>query len=161
MNLSIKEASTDDIPVIHELAAEIWRQYYPEIISAEQIEYMLDKMYSETSLQEQLKNGHRFFLASAEKPVGYFSFQQLSQHDFFLHKLYVKTNGHRKGVGKQMLDLLLQMLPHDSTLRLTTNRRNYKAINFYFKNQFIIEEVKDIDIGNGFWMKDFVMLRKI
>lgn len=161
MNLSIKEATLNDIPVIHELAADIWRQYYPDIITVEQIEYMLDKMYSEASLKEQMNNDHRFFLAIEDKPVGYFSYSQLSTHDFFLHKLYVKTSGHRKGAGKQMLDHIIKLIPTGSSLRLTTNRKNFKAINFYFKNDFIIEEVKDIDIGNGYWMKDFVMLRNI
>jgi diamine N-acetyltransferase len=52
------------------------------------------------------------------------------------------------------------LIPDTSELRLTVNRKNFKAINFYFKNGFIIESVKDFDIGNGYLMEDFVMLRK-
>ena len=38
--------------------------------------------------------------------------------------------------------------------------QNYKSINFYFKNGFVIERVADFDIGNNFVMNDFVMIWK-
>jgi ribosomal protein S18 acetylase RimI-like enzyme len=44
------------------------------------------------------------------------------------------------------------------SIRLTVNRENYKAINFYFKLGFKIEKVADFDIGQGYVMNDFVML---
>ena len=44
------------------------------------------------------------------------------------------------------------------TLRLTVNRQNYKSINFYFKNGFVIEKTADFDIGSGYFMNDFVMV---
>ena len=47
------------------------------------------------------------------------------------------------------------------TIRLTVNRKNHIAINYYFKNGFMIEEVKDFDIGDGYEMNDFVMLKKV
>jgi ribosomal protein S18 acetylase RimI-like enzyme len=47
------------------------------------------------------------------------------------------------------------------TIRLTVNRQNYKSINFYFKNGFKIERVEDFDIGSGFWMNDFIMIKQV
>jgi hypothetical protein len=38
---------------------------------------------------------------------------------------------------------------------------NYKAINFYFKNGFVIESLLDLNIGEGFQMNDFVMTLQI
>ena len=38
------------------------------------------------------------------------------------------------------------------------NRMNYKAVNFYFKSGFTIEKVADFDIGDGYFMNDFVMI---
>jgi ribosomal protein S18 acetylase RimI-like enzyme len=49
---------------------------------------------------------------------------------------------------------------HPKTIRLTVNRQNFKSINFYFKLGFKIEKVADFDIGNGYFMNDFVMLWK-
>ena len=159
--LIINPAAEKDIPVIHKLATEIWHAYYPDIISVEQISYMLEKMYSESSLIKQMKEGHRFYIAHREEqPIGYFSYSKSESNNFFLHKLYIKTSEHHKGQGTQLLKHLFDLLPKDHNLRLTVNRKNYKAINYYFKNGFVIEEVKDFDIGDGFFMKDFVMLRK-
>jgi ribosomal protein S18 acetylase RimI-like enzyme len=47
-----------------------------------------------------------------------------------------------------------------NAMRLQVNRKNVKAINFYFKNGFVIEDAKDFDIGSGYFMKDFVMIKK-
>ena len=52
------------------------------------------------------------------------------------------------------------VIEQESAVRLTVNRKNFKAINFYFKQGFIIEEVKDFDIGNNYEMNDFIMLYK-
>lgn len=162
MNMVIRKATSDDIPEISRLAAEIWWAVYPDIITNEQIEFMLDKMYSASSLLQQLESGHQFFIAEENhKPVGYYSFSEKETGKYFLHKLYIKTNVHRKGSGHILVNHLVNSLPANSELRLTVNRRNYKAINFYFKNGFVIEEVADFDIGNGFFMEDFVMIKKV
>ncbi len=160
--LTITKAGKDDIELISRLAKEIWVTYYPPIISDEQIEYMIEMMYSVKSLREQLKEGHTFYLAYAlNEPVGYLSYSEKGNNNYYLHKLYLKTTEHHKGLGSELLNFLVTLLPSQSRLRLTVNRKNYKAINFYFKNGFYIEEVMDFDIGKGFFMKDFVMLKKI
>ncbi|MEP7265351.1 MAG: GNAT family N-acetyltransferase [Bacteroidota bacterium] len=161
MNITIRKASENDIAIIHQLAEEIWRKYYPEIISDEQIEYMLKQMYSAESLLQQMREGHDFYLAiENNQTIGYYAASEVSPGKYFLHKLYIKNTIHRKGTGQQLFDHLTSKLPTGAELRLTTNRKNFKAINFYFKNGFTIEEVKDFDIGNGFFMNDFVMVRK-
>ena len=45
-------------------------------------------------------------------------------------------------------------------VRLHVNRQNFKAVNFYFKNNFVIEGVKDTSIGHDYYMNDFVMIRR-
>lgn len=161
MNITIRKATENDIALIHQLAEEIWWKYYPEIISNEQIEYMLKQMYSEESLLQQMKEGNEFYLAFDNyEAMGYYSTSEVSPGKYSLHKLYIKTSIHRKGSGQQLLNHLLNKIPAGAELRLTTNRKNFKAINFYFKNGFVIEEVKDFDIGNGFFMQDFIMVRK-
>ena len=50
----IKNAGIDDIPLIRELTFRVWPQTYASILSQEQIDYMLDMMYSEASLKKQI-----------------------------------------------------------------------------------------------------------
>jgi diamine N-acetyltransferase len=160
--IKFKKAELSDIPIIHELAEKIWRKHYPDIISNEQIDYMLLKMYSQNSLKEQFEEGHQFMMILMDdKPLGYLSFSNKGGGNYFLHKFYIDTGQHRKGLGKLLFDFSFSKIPDIKTIRLTVNRKNYTAINYYFKNGFNIEEVKDFDIGNGFMMNDFVMVKSI
>ncbi len=160
-NFSTRKATEDDIPLINSLAQKIWRLHYPSIISLEQIEYMLEKMYSTEALSQQLLDGHHFeFCFTDKKPIGYCSYSRQENENYFLHKMYIDTTQHHKGIGTWFFKQVFGKINDIKNLRLTVNRKNHTAINFYFKNGFIIEEVKDFDIGKGFWMNDFVMLKK-
>jgi GNAT superfamily N-acetyltransferase len=157
--MQVREAQRSDIPIIHELAHKIWMAHYPAIITMEQIDYMLEKMYSMESLTQQLNTGHQFYILSDDNSdLGYLSFNQIEEGNYFLHKFYIDTQHHRKGLGHFFFDTVFKALPNLKTIRLNVNRTNIKAINFYYKKGFIIEEVKDIDIGNNFFMNDFQML---
>ena len=65
-----------------------------------------------------------------------------------------------KNIGSLLLEAMLSSLPEAIVVRLQVNRSNFKAINFYFKKGFVIESAADFDIGNGFFMNDFVMIKK-
>lgn len=153
-------ATEKDIPMIAELADKIWRAHYPSIITIAQIEYMLPMMYSADALRKQMSDGHEFTLAySGNVAVAYASVSNKGEGCFFLHKFYVDTNIHGQGLGGKLFNYLLEKYK-PAEFKLTVNRRNIKAINFYFKNGFVIQEAKDFDIGGGYSMDDFIMVRK-
>lgn len=159
MDLHFKKAQQQDVGLIAALADRIWKKHYPEIITMEQIDYMLKAMYSKDSLEKQLKEGQEFTLVYVgETPIGYLSISDKGDGQYFLHKFYVDVNEHRKGVGTQLFHNVLQSNPDLQSIELTVNRANYKSINFYFKLGFHIQRVADFDIGNGYFMNDFVMI---
>ncbi len=159
----LRAAKSEDLPEIGALAERIWREWYARIISTQQIEYMLQRMYSTENLRAQMQQGQEFHLLFVEgQPAGYCSIspdKEAGKGAYFLHKFYVDTARHGQGLGSQMLDYLLRFYA-PAALRLTVNRANYVAINFYFRKKFVIERVADFDIGGGYFMNDFVMLRK-
>jgi GNAT superfamily N-acetyltransferase len=160
MSTSLRQATPADIKQIAALAEKIWRAHYTPIIGTEQVDYMLKKMYSAESLLEQQQNGQQFFLAENNNEIiGYLSISA-NGNDLFLHKFYLDMHEQGKGLGKKFFAALLSKFPEMKTMRLQVNRMNYKTINFYFRLGFVIEEAKDFDIGNGFFMEDFVMLLK-
>ncbi len=162
MELEFKKASKADAEVIADLADKIWRKYYIDIISLEQIEYMLKKMYSIESLTQQMDNGHQFMIAYKKGlPVASISISSTDNKNYFLHKFYVDTGLQREGVGSQLFGYVLSGIRSAETIELTVNRQNYKAINFYFKNGFRIKEVADFDIGDGYFMNDFIMIKQL
>jgi len=160
----IIKAGQSEIPIIRQLSERIWMDYYPAIISVDQIRYMLDKMYSEVSLLEQMNvMGHQFLLLMDENhPAGYASFSRKnneSPHRFRLHKLYVRTELHGRGRGKELLQYISKEVVSagGKELELNVNKRN-PAIGFYTKMGFRVESEALIDIGNSFFMDDFIMV---
>lgn len=157
--LKLIAATYKDTDTISELAKLVWNQHYPEIISQQQIDYMLDLMYSRQSLTEQMQTkGHLFFLIqSGTNNLGFISMSPTANNQWFLNKFYINQNNAAKGIGGKAFHLILEKFsPHK--ISLTVNRKNYKSINFYFKLGFKIEQVADFDIGNGYVMNDFVMV---
>jgi len=154
----LKEASIADIPAIASLAQLIWNQHYPEIIGQKQVDYMLEKMYSDASLHEQMsEKQHRFFLVQLHNaPVGFLSVHHEGNNNWFLNKFYIDQRNAGKGLGFAAFKNLLALI-RPAKLTLTCNRQNYKTINFYFKLGFKISRVADFDIGEGYVMNDFVM----
>jgi len=160
--LTYKKAGKNDAPVIAALADRIWKKYYSSIITMEQIGYMLEKMYSAESLAQQMEEGQEFTLVYRDQePVGYISISTKDDLHYFLHKFYIETAEQAKGIGTAVFNYILNELKSAETIELTVNRQNYKSINFYFKNGFTIKEVADFDIGNNYFMNDFVMIKKI
>lgn len=161
MELVFKTATPEDVDDIAQLADKIWKVHYPSIISIEQIEYMLNKMYSSEALLKQMELGHVFTLVYLNNlPLGYVSISTNDNKNYFLNKFYILVDEHKKGIGSELFNYLLNKIKDAETIKLTVNRQNYKAINFYFKNGFTIKEIADFDIGNGYFMNDFVMIKK-
>lgn len=154
------KATTQDIPTIRAIAHECWPLAYTGIISKEQIAYMLEKMYSETSLMQQMTlDGCEFILAeSKETIVGFASFSQVDSARVKLHKLYLLSAEKSKGYGKALMDQVIQRsLDYGAKiLELQVNKQN-PAIAFYKSQNFIIQKELLIDIGGGFVMDDYVM----
>ena len=163
MEITFKQLDPEtDIPELSALAARIWNAYYPEVITQEQIDYMLGQSYNAESLKKQMTEDNHVFTGAYidGKMAGYISVSTDGLGEYFIHKLYVDTSIHKKGIGKALFEFVFKDKKY-TAIRLTVNRQNFKAVNFYFRIGFIIERVADFDIGNGFVMNDFVMVCKL
>ena len=161
--LSIRNASTTDIPHIRELTFNVWPQTYRSIITKEQIDFMLEMMYSEASLTEQMNNGHQFVIINdTDEPVGFAAYQEIEPSLFKLHKIYILATQQGKGTGKFLIEHIFNTIQQRGavSLQLQVNRNN-KAKDFYEKLGFKIIQEADFDIGNGFFMNDYVMEKKM
>jgi GNAT superfamily N-acetyltransferase len=160
---SIQYATTAEIPLIRELTYKIWPQTYAPILSQEMIDYMLDMMYSETSLQKQLEEGCRFIIVYDEgEPVGYASYQETAPCQYKLHKIYVLASQQGKGTGRFIIGHILSVIrPLGArSLELQVNRQN-KAKGFYEKLGFTVTREMDLDIGGGHFMNDYIMVKNL
>ncbi|MBP8066941.1 MAG: GNAT family N-acetyltransferase [Pedobacter sp.] len=161
----LRKAKEEDIAIISDLAEQIWPQTYSSYISEAQLRFMLDKMYNRDELLRQFQDDHVFLIASENgKDVGFagFSLVDHTNNGYKLHKLYVLPEMHGKGVGKILINEAVSQaaLEGGKTIQLNVNRNN-NAKDFYLKVGFNIKETVNLDIGNGFFMNDYVMEKAI
>src|SRR5687768_1594650 len=105
---SIERASVNDIPLVRELTYKVWPQTYAGLLSQEQIDYMLEVMYSPSSLEKQMKEGAQFLFVYDEKePVGFASYQEMEPGIYKLHKIYVLPSHQRRGLGRFVIDHIM------------------------------------------------------
>ena len=156
MQVEIRKATIADIPIIRELSETIWKRHYIEIISMQQIEYMLDKMYSVKKLEEEINHAdYTYFIAFVNNELaGYIAISSSDKKNFMLHKFYILAEKRFKGIGEKVFNLVFQSF---DSISLFVNRQNYKSVNFYFKMGFKIADVIDNNIGDGYFMNDFIM----
>lgn len=157
----LRKGTEEDIESIRLIAHQTWPDAYKEMISTEQINYMLQKMYNKNELLSQFMQGYVFLLAAGEdKDLGFavFSNYNLKSQIYKLHKLYVLPQTHGQGVGKLLIDEVINVVRRSGgkTLALNVNRKN-KAVEFYQRMGFNIKETVDLDIGDGFLMNDYLM----
>lgn len=150
---------------IKELAEEIWPCTYSSILTNGQISYMMDLMYSESALQQQLNNGVLFYLVLFnDQKVGYTAIEPNYKdgNQLYIHKLYILPQLQGIGLGKKVIESITDIAKKKelSSISLNVNRFN-KALFFYEKFGFNIEKEEDIDIGNNYYMNDYVMQKKV
>lgn len=161
----IERAHAEHLAEISALAGVIWRVHYPGIITPGQIDYMLARMYDVNVMWRELEQGIAWFRALADGALrGFASVGPTeSATEFKLHKLYVHPDWQRNGIGSALLKHCeaLSRTRGATTLMLNVNKRNEKAIAAYLKRGFTVRESIVADIGGGFVMDDYVMVRTL
>jgi len=165
--MMLRTATLTDRALIRSISERTWPSTYGHIISQEQIDFMLDWMYSDESLEKQMDSGCVFYIASIKKEneqwddVGFCSVgpeETKSSKSHKLNKLYVLPAAQGTGSGKALLVKAIEFAKAagSSSIFLQVNKHN-DAYSFYLKQGFIKEAEFKFDIGNGFYMDDYVM----
>ena len=162
MTTHIRRAAIEDIPVIRGMAEIVFPETYKEILSPNQIDYMMEWMYSEKSLRQQISSeGHIYYIAYHDgQPAGYLSLQQEGEDTFHLQKLYVLPTYQGIHLGQRLFEQAIaaikELHPTPCQMRLNVNRWN-KAFTFYQKMGMTKVDEGDFAIGNGYYMNDYIM----
>ncbi len=161
--LKITTAAAIQLPVISKLANQIWWHTYSSFISEQQINFMLNDMYSLTSLQNQLAKKHIFKLANYQnKYCGFASYSKTNDVGVYkIHKLYLHQKTQGLGLGKIFLTSIENELVNlgATAVHLNVNREN-KAQHFYLKQGYQILKTVNIPYHN-FMLNDFVMCKHL
>lgn len=165
--IEFRNARLSDWNKIKKIAHNTWPATFGNIISMEQIMYMLKVNYNKLSLQKQMGEfGHHIILAEkGKRPVGFISYEinYKSEPQLMIHKLYILPNMQGLGIGIKYLQLMSEtaLKNNNYQLCLKVYYQNVKAIRFYEKNGFVKTGSETLDIGNGYKICDDVMTKKI
>lgn len=164
-SLAFERLSQKNLYEVLPLAECIWREVYREILSLEQIDYMLEMFYSESVLAEKVKQPKLYFYLVKENQnnIGFFEVEiDFDDNTAKLHKIYLLPEVHGMGFGKKVLDFAEQIaLEHQQkSLVLNVNKQN-PAKSFYLKQGFTVYDQGVFDIGNGFVMDDDLMKKTL
>ncbi len=164
--ITISEAGLSDIKTIQEITNITWPITYGEILSKEQLDYMLGLFYSDEALTKQIENKEQLFylISDTESTIGFIGIEHHYKNEAItkIHKIYLLQETQGKGIGKMVINKIEKMAleNNSATLVLNVNRFN-SALSFYKKIGFEIKETVDIEIGKGYLMEDYVMEKKI
>lgn len=158
MNVEVKMLDDADLALIEKYSPEIWKATYSEILSEDQIEFMLNLSYSLDSLIDQKSSGCVFFgFFSGQKFIGFTSLFPKTEDILRIEKIYLMPENQGKGVGRYSINFIKDFAGKKGfkILELNVNRNN-KALNFYQKQGFKI--IQEIDIPlNKYILNDYVM----
>jgi ribosomal protein S18 acetylase RimI-like enzyme len=166
VNVRIDALEARDIDELCRLARAVWLHHYPPIIGAEQTEYMLRQRYDPQVIRAELAGGGIWWdVLREDGAMQAFasSFRTEEPGTLKLDKLYVHPARQRQGFGARLLDHVCERARNLACYKvvLAVNKRNHNAIAAYRKHGFDIAEAVVKEIGGGFVMDDYVMVKKV
>lgn len=158
--MEFKSLQTGDEQGIREMSAmaeEIVREHFDPIIGKEQNDYMIAMFQTPEAIRGQLEHGYRYYFAVNEgRNIGFLAFYPKSDV-MYLSKFYLYRSERGRGYSRQMLDFVRQNAEAEGlkAIELNVNRFNM-AVQVYEKLGFHVIRTEKNDIGNGYYMDDYV-----
>lgn len=167
--MEISRVKTEEqLQVLAATANEVWHEFFPCILTDEQIDYMVEKFQSYAAMKEQMSGGYEYYLFYVDGQVtGYTGIHPEKNEDgqkkLFLSKLYLKKAFRGQGLASKAFVFLEKYCKENGleTIWLTVNRYNSHTIDVYEKKGFVTVREQVADIGNGYVMDDYVMEKKL
>lgn len=159
--LNARRAEVEDCGLIRELARRVFPVTYRDILSAQQIDYMMEWMYSPESIRRQMEDGHIYLLVyDGGECAGYASVGREGEDLFHLHKIYVLPDCQGRHCGsflfREAVRVIKEAHPAPCVMELNVNRAN-PAVKFYERMGMKKLREGDFPIGSGYYMNDYIM----
>lgn len=161
----IEKIDETKLSLVQKIAQQTWPVAFGEILSKQQLSYMMDMMYRLEVLESQLLDGHEFYIYFLNnEAIGFMGIESNynDNSQLKIHKLYILPSFQGKKIGEQFIDFAENRAKDlkQNALTLNVNRYN-KALYFYEKLGFKKVKSVDIEIGQGYLMEDYVMEKAI
>ena len=156
--------NNNTIKGLSQSAIEIFKEHYYPILGVDQVEYMVGLFHTPSAIKEQMRNGAIFYLVYSNTTIiGFFALEKHGNKTF-LSKFYLNKDFRGNGTGKRMMNKVFDTatnINNSHAVYLHVNKENDDSLYFYLHEGF--EEIGQIkeDIGNGYFMDDYILYKKI
>lgn len=153
--ITSKICDIKDAKKISGMCTEIWHECYKTMLSYEQRVYMLQKFMNEHTIKDSMQNDCKFhYIYLDNKLAGFFAYYLKKDH-IYLSKLYSYKEFRGNGIFKFIFNYFSQ---YKMNIKLNTCKTN-NTLQIYLHVGFEIIEEQLNDIGNGYFMDDYVLLK--
>lgn len=158
--LTLRPLDVCDFALIEDLARRVWPVAYAGILSPEQLENLLSRIYCAENLATEIAEGHRFWGAFADgKALGYASGYR-EDAIIWIKKLYILPEAQGRGAGTALMQAILEAFAPAKEARLFVNSDNLAAQNFYTRQGFSCVETTPVKMGD-FTFTDFIFAKPL
>ena len=159
----LKVKTLEEIKLVSDLADVIWHEHFTPIIGINQVEYMIKRFQCFDAIKEQTDSGYEYYLFNYKGEfVGYTGMKK-EEGSLFLSKLYVKKEYRGNKISREAIKFMVNLCEDSRLIKiwLTVNKNNDNTIAAYEKMGFDKTRMQKADIGNGFFMDDYIMEKAI
>ena len=146
----LTDFTQEDFAGLYDFMRPIWLETYGGFLPTAQIEFLLDKYFSNAGLAHFRALGYRY-----QKIAGAGVLVTVERGDeLYLDKLYLPPTQRGHGCAKSVFDELKKF---GKDITLNVNQANERAVKCYLKNGFVTERTTEILLENGMINRDFEM----
>lgn len=160
MSITIRSLSETDFPLVTALAYRIWPVAYGAILTAEQLENLLLRIYSAENLRNEGAEGHLFWAAFEDGTALGFASGYRQAATIWIKKLYVLPEAQGKGVGRALMQTVITAFAPAAEVRLFVNGENRAAQDFYARSGFVNDGEVQVQMGD-FTFTDYVYVKPL
>lgn len=159
-DIQILPLSRTDLPRVSAIARVVWPVAFDGLIPADEIPKIVDRIYSLAQLQQDMDDGHAFWIAKVGGKDAAFCASYKEGGTVWLKKLYVLPEAQRHGLGTKLTDTATAHFSPAQEMALFVKNDNAKAIGFYHRAGFAIAREAPVVMGHMHFT-DYVMTRPL
>jgi diamine N-acetyltransferase len=165
--LVIRPATPSDVPALSDLAKRTWSDAFGYSVTPDEEAVELDETRSEAYFAGALRRSTILVAEADGVLLGYVQFGDVDirevdarSGDQELHRIYVETELHGRGLGRSLMNTALQhpRLASASRIFLQVWERNERAVRLYESLGFRTVGTTTFTIGSGEVAEDLVMV---
>lgn len=150
--ITISKARVEEVSEIKKLLYKTWISVYSGLYSKESIDKITADWHSIELLTKQILDPNRLFLVAKDgnKIVGMCNTASVTDkgNEINIQRLHIDPEYQRKGIGTNMLNMIIEAFPNVTKINLEVEKQNKKAISFYKKTGYKIVSEKIFEVQN-------------